>query len=223
MGLYALDENYSLATYYENSGAYDLWTGTDLLLDQTRHILASDNYVFQGVAFPKGKDIQFKFQSSFTGSINLIPYSYIVGLMGYNEVSNFGGPGLYTLRIYDKGAQSDLYYGQFAWYPTVIGTGQNQFSEVGKFLPVGFPNVPFGAYLFRDPLIVLPPGVLQIQISNVSQNSAFFGSTGILNAQLLFMIAVPKDTVTMQSRRIVTPSDPTGLQTLIGDAASLLG
>ena len=146
--------------------------------------------------------------------------------MGYNEVSNAGGPGLFTLRIYDKGAQTDLYYGQFAWYPTVIGTGQNQFGtdlEPSKFLPISFPNLPFGPYFFRAPLIVLPPGVLQIQISNVSQNPATFQPTGILNAQLLFMIAVPKDSVTMQSRKIVTPSDPTGLQTLIGDVSSLLG
>ena len=216
MGLYALDENYSLSTWYENSGAYDLNTGTDLLLDQVRHLLASDNYTFQGVAFPKGSDVEVDFQQTFSGSLNLVPYSYVFGLNGYNE-----NEGQFTLRIYDKGAQTDMYYGQFAWYPTVLGTMQNQFDTPGDFILLGDNDKPFGPYFFRAPWIVLPPGVLQIQITNAS--ASFNPSFPIQRVQLLFLVAVPKNTVTLNNRRVITASDQSGLQSLLGPLANLAG
>ena len=215
MGLYALDEHYSLATYYENNGAYDLNTGTDLQLDLIRQILASDNYTFQAISFPKGKDIEVDFQKTFSGSLNLVPYSYIWGLNGYNETE-----GQFTLRIYDKGAQTDLYYGQFAWYPTVLGTGQGQFDLPGDFILLGQENKPFGPYFFRAPWIVLPPGILQIQITNVS--AAFDPVHPIQHVQLLFLVAVPKTTQTLNTRRVITGRDQTGVQS-IGALANLLG
>lgn len=205
MGLYALDSNYSLATWYDNNGAYDLNTGTDLLLDQVREILLSDNYTFQGIGFPKGGDVQFDFHNTFDGSLNLVPYSYIFGLNGYNEAA-----GQFTLRIYDKGAQTDLYYGQFAWYPTVIGIMQNQFSEGAQILQAD-QDKPFGPYFFRAPWIVVPPGILQIQITNVGQ---IVTPQPIQRAQLLFLVAVPKTTQTLNTRRVITGNDQTGLQSL---------
>ena len=218
MGLYALSENYSLATWYEYNGAYDLNTGTDLLLDQIRHLLASDNYTFQAIAFPKGKDIEVNFQQTFSGSLNLTPYSYIWGLTGYNESG-----GQMTIRIYDKGAQTDLYYGQFAWYPTVVGTMQEQISSEGDFIALGDQNKPFGPYFFRAPWIVLPPGVLQIQVTNASvQPVANPPSSEPQHSQLLFLVAVPKNTVNLNNRRVVTGTDQSGIQSL-GALANLLG
>lgn len=213
MGLYALDENYSVATWYENNGAYDLNTGTDLLLDQARQILESDAYVFQGVAFPKGQDTEVDFQQTFSGSVNLIPYSYILGLNGFSL-----NLGQYTLRIYDKGAQTDLYYGQFAWYPTVIGTMQQQYYADGQFITLADTDIPFGPYWFRSPLIVLPPGVLQIQLTNVE--TEFDPSTPRQQVQLLFLVAAPKTTTTLSTRKVATPTDQTGLQS-IGALATL--
>lgn len=213
MGLYALDESYGIETWYDYNGAYDLWAGTDLLLEQARHILASDAYVFQGIAFPKGNDVEIDYQGTFSGSLNLVPYSYILGLNG------FSGDGLqYNLRIYDKGAQTDLYYGQFAWYPTVMGTMQNGNTSPGVPILPGEANVPFGPYFFRDPLIVLPPGNLQIQITNSTPVRFPAGAMEIV--QLLFLVASPKNTVTLNTRRVQTPSDPSGLQS-IGSLANL--
>lgn len=216
MGLYALDESYSISTWYENTGAFDLNTGTDLLIDLTRHILESDNYTCQLVAFPKGPDIQIDFEQSFSGSLNLVPYSYILGLTGWNSNN-----GQFTLRIYDKGAQTDLYYGQFAWFPTVIGSMQQQFSAEGDFITVADRDKPFNPYFFRAPWIVLPPGVLQISVTNASPTPVV--SEPIQYLQMLFLVAVPKNTVTLNNRRVVTPSDQTGLQTTIGDLVSLVG
>ena len=205
MGLYALDDTYSLSTWYENNGAYDLNTGTDLLLDQTRHILESDNYTCQLISFPKGAAISVPFAQSFNGSLNLVPYSYILGLNGFN--SNMGQ---FTLRIYDKGAQTDLYYGQFAWFPTVIGGMQQQITTGGDTINLSDVDKPFGPYFFRAPWIVLPPGVLQIQVTNALPIQVNPGSTQEF-VQMLFLVAVPKNTATLNTRRVVTGQDQSGL------------
>lgn len=215
MGLYALDEDYGLETWYDYNGATDLWAGTDLLLDQSRSILASDAYVFQGIAFPKGTDVEIDYQGTFSGSLNLVPYSYILGLTG------FSGDGLqYNIRLYDKGAQTDLYYGQFAWYPTVMGTMQQSNATPGRFLSSGESNVPFGPYFFRAPLIVLPPGNLQIQITNSTPQRFPAGAMEIV--QLLFLVAAPKNTTTLSTRKVQSSTDPSGLQS-IGALANLIG
>lgn len=207
MGLYALDESYGLETWYDYNGAYDLWAGTDLLLDQARQILASDAYVFQGIAFPKGTDVEIDYQGTFSGSLNLVPYSYILGLNGFSSDRL-----QYNLRIYDKGAQTDLYYGQFAWYPTVMGTMQSGDNTPGHPMSSAVQDVPFGPYFFRDPLIVLPPGNLQIQITNSTPGQFPAGAMEIV--QLLFLVAAPKNTVTLSTRKVQTASDPSGLQSL---------
>ena len=213
MGLYALDENYGIETWYDYTGATDLWAGTDLQLEQSRHILASDAYVFQGVSFPKGTDVEIAGLGTFSGSLNLIPYSYLIGVTGFSVTESLG----YTLRIYDKGAQTDVFYGQFAWAPTVMGimTGAPPFAPMADIQRA----TPRGPYFFRDPLIVLPPGNLQIQItnSNISYPPGFMPMI-----QLLFMIAVPKNTTTLNTRKVTTSSDPSGLQS-IGALAALTG
>lgn len=214
MGLYALDENYSVATWYNYQGAYDLNAGTDLLLEQARHILESDAYVFQGVAWPKGTDTEIDYQQTLSGSLNLIPYSYVVGVNGFSW-----NLGQYTLRIYDKGGQADLYYRQMAWYPTVLGTMQQQHSASGEYIKLEATDIPFGPYFFRSPLIVLPPGILQVQLTNAQLNPDPAGQLGQL-VQMLFLIATPKTTTSLDNRKIVHSADPSGLQSL--DAVATL-
>lgn len=211
MALYALDENYSITTWYDYQGAYDLHAGTDLLLEQARHILESDAYVFQGIVWPKGTDTQIGFQQTFSGSLNLIPYSYVLGLNGFSHNN-----GQYTLRIYDKGGQTDVYYRQMAWYPTVLGTMQQQFSAAGDMIFLSTRDTPFGPYWFRSPLIVLPPGILQVQLTNAQIE--YTSPEQVV--QLLFLIAAPKNTTTLSTRKVVHASDPSGLQSL-GALASL--
>lgn len=206
MGIYNLQDPYSNATWQENQGAYDLNAGTDLLLDQSRFILHSDAYIYQGVAFPKGQDCFVAPGQTFSGSLNLTPFSYIVSLTGWS-----GNGNRFTLRIYDKGAQTDFYYRQFAWFPTVISNMQGTFN-LGQPLYISDQDKPFGPYLLRDPMIVLPPGILQIQATNVSTDPTF----GANFIQMLFGIAVPKSTVSMQNRKVQTSTDQSGLASLVG-------
>ena len=214
MGIYNLQDPYSLSTWYDVNGMYDLNAGTDMQLDLTRHILDSDAYMFKGVTFPKGDDIYIPSQQSFSGTINLIPYSYILGLTGWS-----GNANAFTLRIYDRGAQTDLFYGQFSWYPTVLSNMQGG-PNMGTSINQGVQNKPFTPHFFRSPLVVLPPGILQLQLTNVANPDFFQG--GI--AQLLFMLAVPKSTVSMANQKILTAQDPTGVKSSQGtDLLSLVG
>ena len=214
MGLYPID-TYSASSWYDVIGGYDLWTGTDLLLDQTRYIIESDAYVFRGHTFPKSDDINLQVGQTFSGTLNLIPYSYVVSLTGYT-----GNENQFVVRIYDKGAQTDVYQKQFGWFPSVVSNMQDfGQSNVGQQFPRNFPDQPFGPYFFRDPLIVLPPGVLQIQVTNVSGTANLVPVTGASQVQLFFGVAVPKNTLSFQNRKVTTATDQTGTQTLQGDLA----
>lgn len=217
MGLYPIEPTYSVSTWYDYQGMADLWTGTDLQLDLTRHIINSDAYFFQGIAFPKGStDVLVPPGSTFTGTINLVPYSYVISVTAFVANGN-----QFTIRIYDKGALTDVYAKQFAWSPTVVSNMTGSFNE-GQVIFQGDQNKPFGPYFFRSPLIVLPPGVLQISLTNVGiapilQNIQFI--------QLFFNIAVPKNTSSMQNQAIETNQDPTGTQSLgaAGAAVNIFG
>jgi hypothetical protein len=214
MGLYSLQDPYGLSTWYEQNGMTDLNVGTDLQLDLTRHILESDAYMLQGVTFPKGSDIYIPPQQSFSGTINLTPYSYIVALTGWS-----GNLNAFTLRIYDRGAQSDLFYRQFAWYPTVV-SNMTGTVNMGAAITQNDRDKPFTPLFLRSPLVVLPPGILQMQLTNVSGPDAPAG--GI--AQLLLMVAVPKSTVSLNNRKVTnTVQDPTGVQTLQSLTSLLVG
>lgn len=214
MGLYAIDQ-YSASSWYDAIGAYDLSTGTDLLLDQTRYIIESDAYVFRGHTFPKSDDINLQVGQTFSGTLNLIPYSYIISLTGFTDNEN-----QFVVRIFDKGAQTDVYQKQFGWFPAVVsnmqGLGQ---SNVGQQFSRNFPNQPFGPYFFRDPLIVLPPGVLQIQVTNVFGTNNVIPTSGASQVQLFFNVAVPKNTISYLNRKVLTSNDQTGTQTIQGDFA----
>ena len=133
-----------------------------------------------------------------------------------------GNGNQFTLRIYDKGGQVDVYQKQFAWYPTVVSNMQGTFNE-GVPILANDKNKPYGPYFLRDPLIVLPPGVLQIQITNVQISPILpppFLPQGIF--QILFGVAIPRNTIGMQNRIVQHNTDQTGTQSL-GAAGAISG
>lgn len=216
MGLYNLQDGYSLGTWYDDTGAYDLNAGVDALLDGAREILESDAYMFQGVSFPKGQDIFVNPGQTFSGTLNLTPYSYLLYMTGWSQNKN-----QFTMRIFDKGAQADLYFKQFAWFPTVMSNmgGRLQYNN-GQEIFIGDEDKPFGPYFFQAPLVILPPGVLQVQITNVSTIPAGPPSPNPPNAmQVLFAVAVPKSTTTLQNRKVQTSTDTSGLTSLLNLAS----
>ena len=213
MGFYSLDLDYGPAAWLEAQGAYDLHIGADLMLDLSRKILESDAYICQCVAFPKGDDVHIAPGATFSGTLNLPPFAYVVAMTAWSANGN-----QFTVRISDKGAQTDLYAGQFAWYPTVVSNMTGTPNE-GAFIVQNDQNKPFGPYFFRDPLLILPPGALQIQVSNVGL-TPLVAQFGII--QILFMLAVPKNTTSMINQKVETPSDQTGIQSLVTTALNLV-
>jgi hypothetical protein len=215
MGLYSLDEPYRLSLWYEHNGAYDLNAGTDASLDITREIIESDNYIFQGYTFPS--NIVLQPQQTFSGVLNLQPFSYLLSVTGSS-----GNDNQFTIRIYDKGAQTDLYFSQFAWFPVVLSNMTDNFNN-GAVIKAGDLDMPFGPYFFRSPLIVLPPGQLQVQVTNVAQPYGTIPPASLLNnIQILIGAAVPKTTVSLNRRTVTTPIDQTGVRTLQNVASMVL-
>ena len=133
-----------------------------------------------------------------------------------------GNGNQFTVRIFDKGGNTDLYYGQYAWYPTVISNMIGTFSE-GQPQRQEFQNMPFGPYFFRAPMIILVPGVLQVQITNVEQIMPT--PLGINKIQILFSVAVPRNSITQLNTNVGTSSPQTyaqSLSPLVSTAAGVL-
>lgn len=168
--------------FLNNLPAYNGYEGTDRMLDLSRLVIDSDNYYWSGVAFPARDSVLIPAGGTFAGNVAIQPYSYITSLTVYDD--HLDG---FKLRIYEKGSKSDIYGGQFC------------FSDVcGSVMEAGFPgatpvNVAFGPHYLISPFIVLPPGSLQIEITNLSVVEA-------ANIQIMLAVAVP---VTDKSINIV--------------------
>jgi hypothetical protein len=209
MSLYTVDEGYTLSSWYDHVGAFDQSAGTDLMLNLTRQIIDSDAYMWQGIAFPVGTDVNIGSLQTFSGTIVVPPFSYVVQMSGFSGVP-------FAVRIYDKGAQTDIFYRQFAFHKTVVSNMQlDQVDPTGQFF---LPDQPFAPYMLKDPLIILPPGILQVQITNMDNTP----SNPVVPIQLLLGIAMPKNTISLNNRRMQYPTDPTGTQTLQA-LSSLIG
>jgi hypothetical protein len=98
-------------------------------------------------------------------------------------------------------------------------------ANMGQLIVAQTIDKPFGPYFFQSPLIVLPPGVLQIQVTNTSKPNPppdIISPTFEFNRlQMLFGFAVPKTTTTLDNRRVEYSNDPSGINTLQGLATGL--
>lgn len=165
------DSNYPSA-YLDALPAYNLNAGVDTMLDLAREILTVDNYYFLGVAFPTGTDILIPANGTFVGNVSVEPLSYVTMITGFSDQ-----PSGFKLRIYDKGAKADIIDRQFI-------SSRNIASQMeGVFPGVTPADTPFGPYMLISPFIVLNPGSLQIEITNLSLLAA--------NIQILLGCAIP--------------------------------
>jgi hypothetical protein len=144
--------------FLDNLPAYNLHSGVDRMLDLSRLVIDSDNYYWSGVAFPNRDNTAFGPGATFAGNVAIQPYSYITSLTVFSDqVEGF------KLRIYEKGSKSDIFGGQFC-FDTICG------SVMEAVFPGATPaDTPFGPHFLISPFIVLPPGSLQIEITNLNQ------------------------------------------------------
>jgi hypothetical protein len=167
---------------------YDAWDGSAELIDLYRLIWESNNYYCLMVPFPNnivasgagtgpGNLLNFAAGDTQTGAITAPSYSYLMSIGGYSFNGSTVVP--FKFRLYDKGAKADLFYNTYALSDISASSGDAD--------PTLVANYPFGPHFLQSPLIVLPPGILQIEITNLNVSLP-------ATIQMLFSFAVPINT-----------------------------
>lgn len=189
----------SLSDWLQDLPAYNLWEGTDRMLDLMTLLWESDAYYCNLIPFPNnistnlnlvdpnGYTANFVPGETQTGSIQIPVNSYLVNitmqfLQGDGSTGHtYQGPG-FKARVYDKATQSDLFYGQFA-HNFTAGSDMNS-------ITYNVPDNPMGPYILVSPYCVQPPGIIQLEVTNldVSNNQCI---------QMLFGFASPKNQISV--------------------------
>jgi hypothetical protein len=170
---YTPDLNYDLNTFLDNLGTYSLTNESFGTLDQARELVESRKYYFLGVPFPKSTQCNIAGYNSFSGIAAVPPLSYLVALTGdsfytttVEEVHTKMQRAKegFSFKMYDKGASLDV---------SINTLFANNFPNVGLMGSIVNPSVqtnrPIGPMFMEAPMIVLEPGALQIEITNLSQ------------------------------------------------------
>lgn len=171
---------YSKLAFINNLPAYTANEGTDRALDQARVLIESGMYYMQGVPFPGASDTIIGARDTFGGVITVPSLCYVVSITGdsFNaeDPSNATGAIGFKFRIYDKGAKLDsIINGQFIKETSVAPAMNND--------PATFNLVPIGPYMLMSPFVILHPGSLQMEVTNLSSFSC--------QVQLMLGLAVP--------------------------------
>jgi hypothetical protein len=181
-----------LSEWLDKLGAYDGSPGRDRDLDLARLIEESDAYypllypwpnnivlLNQDIPFGQSPSANFAPGQTQTGAIQVPPLSYLISIsaiqLGVTVSEALNNPG-FKLRVYEKGSQCDLFYQEFAHHMTASGMEIDQTGEG-----------PFGPYFPSAPLIITPPGIIQLEMTNLDNQNA-------QTMQALFCFAVPKGT-----------------------------
>ncbi len=129
---------------YDHSAAVDVW------LDTLRAIQKSTNYYWQGRALPQGVNMVLPVLGSYEDHISVEPGTYITAINAYTQQA----PG-FEFQVFDEGAQTYLYSRKFV-YNTMAG---QMVAAAGV--------TPFGPHFVPGPLVVLDPGLLTLQFTNL--------------------------------------------------------
>lgn len=187
----------TLSAWLDKLGAYDTCEGNDRMLDLIKLLWESDAYWCNMIPFPNnistnlnlldpnGYVANFLPGETQTGSIQVPINSFLVHitmqvLVGDGSAGHtYVGPG-FKIRIFDKATQSDLFYNQFA-HNFTAGADMNS-------ITYDVPDVPMGPYMLVSPYCTQPPGIVQLEITNLdTQNNQCI--------QALFAFASPKTQV----------------------------
>lgn len=169
---------YKDTSWLDSLPAYNLNEGVDQQLDMLRKIIKSASYVWKGLAFPNIPNDIVAARDSFNGNLSVLPGTYLTMITGYASSrvvqQQTIAPG-FMLQIYDEGAQTYIYNGLFG--KDAASTGSMALDAV---TPAGSP---FGPFIFPSPVVVLAPGRLNIEVTNLD-NAA-------MRIQILICCAVP--------------------------------
>lgn len=166
--------------YVNNVPVYTANPGVASLLNISREFILSGDYFSLGIAFPPAISTLVKARETFSGVVTVPPLSYILSMSGDTYVpveqqpdDNFG----FMVRIYDKGAKMEsIINAQFIRASLIAGNERGTGAERQK-----------GQCFMLDPFVLLKPGTLQMEVTNLSQ-------TQDKHIQMLIWLAVPVNT-----------------------------
>lgn len=160
---------YSNCEYLDNLSVYGLNAGVDQLLDLSRQIEESQDYYWQNITFPSTPDADILPLQTYSGVVTLPSLAFLINMTGSAiiaaDTTGGGTIGAYApygfkLRIYDKGGKIDTFINsQFA---RKQGVCPNLVTETDSGTPPTF-----GPYFLQSPMVVLQPGALQLEITNL--------------------------------------------------------
>jgi hypothetical protein len=125
------------------------------MLDLMRKIQQSNNYFWQGTAFPPNTTVTALM--TINGSIALPAGTYVTGVSYYGSQ-----PERFNLKIFDKGTKASIFYGD---YIDVRGYASSM-----QILTGLGSDLPFGPHILMNPFIITEPGVLGWEIVNKSSS-----------------------------------------------------
>ena len=179
-----------LSEWIDKLPAYDSWEGAIELVDTIRQLWESDNYypliysypnniVGTGSGTGSGNVLNFLPGDVQTGVLSIPPYSYLCMMtVYYKSGRDVTSPSGANIRIYEKGSKSDIFYQGVGFYYNIASLNDTTFNN----------TIPTGPFIFPTPLVVLPPGVLQIEVTNLD-------SVNAATIQFAFHCAVPKTAI----------------------------
>ena len=154
-------------------------------LEPGRIAQLADNYYSLFVPIPPPSDMVFTTQETKEFAIKVPPLSYLMWITSYygdpTAADGLGSRDGFQWRVYDKGAQNYLMETEWA--------KDRCLSQAQVNLADGLPSMgePYGPYFPRAPYIVLHPGLLQVEITNLDDESPARNTT----IQTTFQFAVP--------------------------------
>lgn len=176
---------YSFSAYVNGLALYDQSEGRDTDLDLSREVVDANNYFYQGIPFPvipEGQLYSVQALSTVTGTVSAPAYSYLTSITGYQRYEEAQTPPTgFNIRVYDKGAKTDLFYNKFSRDCSAVGIGRGSLSGGG----LQFRNTRngIGPRWMISPMIMLPPGSLQVEITNLIPIDSLI--------QVIFNFAIP--------------------------------
>jgi hypothetical protein len=197
-GFYDLQSPYTLNTYINNLGPYTLTEGLDRLLDAGRMVNEAQSYYWLGIPFPGAQQAALPAYGNYSGTLTVPELAYVISLTGVAIVTATGAVATagFKFRMYDKGGKIDSFINtQFA--------GSRQFLQEQASNPLDSADSnPTGPYLLDSPMIVLPPGALQLEVTNLTNLP--------VTCQVLIQLAVPSNRQSTNEMMIGKTNPPSG-------------
>ncbi len=169
----------ALSEYLDYLPGYDLTDELSETLEVARNVIDSENYFMQGFVFPHNGLDTINGLDTFEGLIDVPAHSILIFMTGSSFVSERGAliPSTagFKFQMYENGSKQNLFGRTFA-RQDVLGQYSNDANGLA-------PDNPFGAGWLNAPLISIPPGRINLELTNLATVPALI--------QLYFNFAVP--------------------------------